>query len=94
MDITLTPGQEVFVRQAIKQGRLSCPEDAVAEALLLWEERETARAAFRASLDEASAALDRGEGLVITTPEAMEAAARETKQRLRARLAAEAQAAR
>jgi hypothetical protein len=40
MEVHLTPDQESFVRQAIA---LRCEEDAVCEALVLWEERERAR---------------------------------------------------
>jgi putative addiction module CopG family antidote len=43
MEVHLTPDQEAFVRQAIESGRLHRPEDAVEEALRLWEERERTR---------------------------------------------------
>ena len=43
MEVHLTPDQEAFVRQAIESGRLHRPEDAVEEALRLWEERERRR---------------------------------------------------
>lgn len=90
MDITLTRDQESFVRQAIKSGRLQRPEDAVAEALLLWEEREQERAQLLTSLAEAEASLDRGEGLLITN-ESMEKLADDVKQRGRQRLAEQRQ---
>jgi putative addiction module CopG family antidote len=48
MEVHLTPDQEAFVRQAIQRGRLRHEEDAVKEALALWEERERARADFLA----------------------------------------------
>ena len=92
MEITLTPDQEAFVWQAVKAGRIDRPEDAVTEALLLWEERELLRSELIASFDEAKASIARGEGRVITQ-EAMQALAEETKQRLRSRLAAEQPAA-
>ena len=44
MEVHLTPDQKAFVRQAIESGRLHREEDAVQEALSLWEERERARA--------------------------------------------------
>ena len=66
MNITLPPEQEAFIRSAIGSGRLACAEDAVSEALLMWEARETKRAAFRASLDEARDSMARGEGRKIT----------------------------
>jgi len=74
------------VRQAIESGRLHRAEDAVEEALSLWEERERERAAFRATLDEAKASIARGEGRVITE-ESMKELAEEVKQRGLARLA-------
>lgn len=88
MEVRLTPDQEAFVRQAIESGRLHRAEDAVEEALRLWEERERKRAEFMATLDEAEASLARGEGRVITQ-ESMRELAEEVKQRGRARLAAE-----
>ena len=44
MEVRLTPDQEAFVRHAIESGRFHRAEDAVEEALLLWEERERKRA--------------------------------------------------
>jgi len=82
MDITLNPDQEAFVQQAIKAGRIDRVEDAVTEALLLWEGRELLRAELIASLDEARASIARGEGRIITQ-ESMHALATEAKQRLR-----------
>ncbi len=40
MEVQLTPNQEAFIRQAIQTGRLHRKEDAVQEAISLWEERE------------------------------------------------------
>ena len=74
----------------IRAGRFQRPEDAVAEALLLWEERELQRSQFLASLDEAEASLDRGEGIPITE-ESMRALAEDVKRRGRERLAAQSQ---
>jgi Arc/MetJ-type ribon-helix-helix transcriptional regulator len=45
MEVQLTPDQWAFIRQAIESGRLSREEDAVNEALRLWEERGRARLA-------------------------------------------------
>jgi len=90
MTIELTPAQEAFIQQAVAGGRLARPEDAVAEALILWEERERHRAEFLASLDEAEASLDRGEGIPLTQ-ESMRALAEDVKRRGRERLAAERQ---
>ena len=87
MIVHLTPDQEAFVRDAIASGRLHGEEDAMREALALWERRERARAEILASVDVAEAALARGEGRVITQESARDLAA-EVKQRGRARLAA------
>ena len=50
MDVRLTPDQEAFVQQAIESGRLHSAEDAVEEALSLWEERERTRAEILGSV--------------------------------------------
>ncbi|HXM61374.1 MAG TPA: type II toxin-antitoxin system ParD family antitoxin [Terriglobales bacterium] len=55
MEVHLTPDQKAFVRQAIESGRLRRAEDAVQEALSLWEERERARAEILTAVDAAEA---------------------------------------
>ncbi len=88
MDVELTSDQKAFVRRAIESGRLHTEEDAVQEALALWEERERQRAEFLLTLDDARTSLARGEGRVITQ-ESMRRLAEEAKERGRARLLAE-----
>ncbi len=88
MDVHLTPDQKAFARRAIESGRLHSEQDAVQEALALWEERERQRAEFLLTLDDARASLARGEGRVITQ-ESMQQLAQEVKERGRARLLAE-----
>ena len=88
MEVNLTPDQEAFIRQAIETGRYSREEDAVREALSLWEERERTRAEILAAVDAAEASLARGEGRIITE-QSVRDLADEVKQRGRARLAAE-----
>ena len=88
MEVQLTPDQKAFVRQAIESGRLHREEDAVQEALSLWEERERTRAEILTAVDLADASIARGEGRVITQ-ESMRQLADEVKQRGRSRLAAE-----
>jgi putative addiction module CopG family antidote len=88
MEVNLTPDQKAFVRHAIESGRLQHEEDAVREALSLWEERERTRAEILAAVDEAETSLARGEGCTITQ-ESMRQLAENVKQRGRARLAAE-----
>lgn len=61
MQVQWTPDQQAFVRYAIESGRLRREEDAVTEALSLWEERERRRLEIRASVDRAEASLARGE---------------------------------
>jgi putative addiction module CopG family antidote len=87
MEVTLTADQQAFVEQAIQNGRLHNEEEAVREALALWEERERKRFEFLASLQAAEASIERGEGWEIT-PESMKALAEDTKKRGRERLAA------
>jgi putative addiction module CopG family antidote len=88
MEVHLTPDQKAFVRQAIESGRLHREEDAVREALSLWEERERTRAEILTAVDVAEASIARGEGRTITQ-ESMRQLADEVKQRGRNRLASE-----
>jgi putative addiction module CopG family antidote len=90
MEVHLTPDQEAFVRQALETGRFCRKEDAVQEALALWEERERKRAEFLATVDDAKKSLARGEGRIITQ-QSMQELAEEVKQRGKARLAIEQQ---
>ena len=94
MEVRLTPDQEAFIRRAIENGRFHRAEDAVEEALSLWEERERTRAEIIAAVDVAEDSLARGEGCSITTQQSMRKLASEVKQRGRARLAAERKAPR
>jgi Arc/MetJ-type ribon-helix-helix transcriptional regulator len=89
MIVHLTPDQEAFVRDAIASGRLHGEEDAMREALTLWERRERARAEILMSVNVAEAALARDEGRVITQESVRDLAA-EVKQRGRGRLVAAA----
>ena len=89
MDVQLTPDQRAFVRQAIESGRLHREEDAVKEAMLLWEERERRRLETLACVDEAEASLARGEGWRITTSEGVKQLADDIKRRGMERLSAE-----
>ncbi len=87
MEVELTADQKAFAHQAIRMGRLQREEEAVQEALSLWEARERVRAEMLASIDVAEAFLVRGEGRAITEQSLRELAG-EVKQRGRARLAA------
>ena len=88
MDVDLTPDQKAFASRAIESGRLRSEQDAVREALALWEERERQRAEFLLTLEDAKASLAHGEGRVITQ-ESMQQLAQEVKEGGRARLLAE-----
>jgi putative addiction module CopG family antidote len=88
MEVHLTPDQEAFVRQAIESGRLRRPEDAVEEALRLWEEHERTRAEILAAVDAAESSLARGEGRVIRSKQDARKLASDVNRRGRARLGA------
>jgi Arc/MetJ-type ribon-helix-helix transcriptional regulator len=88
MEVQLTSDQISFARRAVESGRLHTEEDAVQEALALWEERERGRVEFLASIDDARASVARGEGRAITQ-ESMRELAAEVRERGRARLIAE-----
>jgi putative addiction module CopG family antidote len=88
MEVDLTPDQKAFVRRAIESGRFRHEEDAVKEALSLWEERERTRAEILIAVDEAESTLAGGEGRAITH-ESMRELAEDIKRRGRARLAGE-----
>ena len=88
MNVELTPDQQAFVQKAIDSGRFNREEEAVQEAMKLWEERERRRLEIVAMVDEADASLARGEGREFTR-ETTQVLADEIKQRLRRRIAAE-----
>ena len=90
MEVIPTPEQQAFIRDAIASGRLHRPEDALQEALSLWEERERRRAEILAGVTLAEASLARGEGRHIATREEATKLADDIKRRGMARLAAEA----
>jgi Arc/MetJ-type ribon-helix-helix transcriptional regulator len=88
MEVQFTSDQRAFARRAVETGRLSREEEAVEQALALWESRERLRAEILAAVDAAEASLERGEGRVITQ-QSMRDLAKEVSRRGRARLAAE-----
>ena len=89
MEVLLTSDQKAFVRQAIETGRLRREEDAVREALSLWEERERRRLEILAYVSRADASLARGEGRTVTSHEQVTRLADDVKRRGMARRAAE-----
>lgn len=88
MEVHLTPDQQAFVRQAIESGRVRSEQEAIREALSLWEERERRRTEILVAVDAAEASLQRGEGRPITD-ESIRQLADDVKKRGRARLASE-----
>ena len=88
MEIQLSADQMAFFRMALQMGRLRREEDAVQEALRMWEERERTRAEILASVELAYESLNQDQGREITE-ESMRDLAADVKQRGRARLAAE-----
>jgi Arc/MetJ-type ribon-helix-helix transcriptional regulator len=88
MEVQPTPDQEAFIKHAIETGRFDHEEDALREALSLWEERERRRIEFLATLDDARAAIARGEGRLITR-QSMRELAEAVKDQGRIRLAAD-----
>ena len=93
MNVELTPDQRAFVQRAIESGRFTREEEAIEEALALWERRERRRLEIVAMVDEADVSLARGEGIEITE-ESMKSLAEESKLRLRRRIEAERSASR
>lgn len=89
MDVHLSPDQEAFIRQAIESGRFRHEEEAVQEAMLLWEERERRRLEILAAVDQAEASLARGEGLTIASEAELDAFATDIKRRGLERFSAE-----
>jgi Arc/MetJ-type ribon-helix-helix transcriptional regulator len=89
MELHLTPDQEAFIRHGIEAGRFHGKEDAVQEAMSLWEERERRRLEIIAAADQAEASLARGDGRRITTHEEVTHLTSDIKRRGIARLAAE-----
>jgi putative addiction module CopG family antidote len=87
MNVELTPDQRAFVQKAIDSGRFTREEEAVKEALALWERRERRRLEIIAMIDEADASVARGEGRIFTK-ETTPGLIAEHKERLRQRIAA------
>lgn len=53
MNVQLTPAQQALIEKAIESGRITREEEAIAEALALWEHRERRRLEIDAMVDEA-----------------------------------------
>jgi putative addiction module CopG family antidote len=86
MQVELTPAQSSFVDLGIQEGRYRDSDEAVRQALALWEKRERARVELLASLDLAEHSLDAGEGESYTSETLLELV-ESVKERGMARLA-------
>jgi len=88
MQVELTPEQSTFAELGILEGRFRNREEAVLQALALWEKRERARVELLASLDLAEQSFVAGEGdeySVDSLPGLVESVAVRGKTRLTAR---------
>ena len=81
MEVQLTDDQKAFARQAVESGRYRREEDALQEALSLWERQERRRAEILAAVDQAEASLARGEGRRVATEQEATQLADEIKRR-------------
>ena len=88
MQVLLTDDQKAFVRQAIESGRYRREEEALADALSLWEDRERTRVEILSAVEAAERSLGDGRGRILTE-ETMRDLATDVKSRGRARLAAD-----
>ena len=89
MEVQPTPEQEALISEAVASGRLNRPEQAVEQALLLWEERERRRLEIVSGVELSRASLSRGEGRVVTSWEESRQLAADVARRGMARRAAE-----
>lgn len=85
MEVILSDEQKASVRLGIESGRYAAEEDALRDALALWEERERRRAEINAAIDLAEASHARGEGTLIATREDARALVNRIKDRGRTR---------
>jgi putative addiction module CopG family antidote len=85
MRVELSADQEAFIRQAIKDGRVGSTEEAIQEALQLWEKHERRRGEILAAVNEAEMSLARGEGIAMNE-DSMRNLAEDVKRRGRVRL--------
>ena len=87
MNVELTTEQQAFVRQGMESGRCSKEEDALRDALTLWETPERRRAELLSAVDEAEISFARGEGRKGNAKEELTQLAEDIKRRGLARLA-------
>lgn len=89
MEVNFTPDQQALVSDAIASGRLHRPEEAIRQALSMWEERERRRLEILAEIELSKVSLARGKGRSITTREESDRLVSDVIRRGMARLAEE-----
>ena len=89
MEVELSPDQEALIRDAVASGRVARPEDAVQEALHMWEERERRRTEILGAVDRAESSVAAGKGRTIKRPDEALRLANDVKLRGTKRLARE-----
>ena len=89
MEVHLTTDQQAFVRQGVESGRYRGEEDALQEALSLWERYERRRVELLVAVDEAEASFSRGEARFVGSIAETVRLADDIKRRGLARLAAQ-----
>ncbi len=94
MEVLLTPDaeQEAFIRHAIETGRVHRVEEAMQEAMGLWQERERRRSEILDAVERAEASLKQGSGRRVTSREEALNLAEEIKRRGLTRLTADSTA--
>ena len=89
MEVQFTADQQALISDAIASGRLHRPEDALQQALLLWEDRERRRLEILAAVELSQASLARGEGRTVATREQSDQLVSDITRRGMVRLAGE-----
>jgi Arc/MetJ-type ribon-helix-helix transcriptional regulator len=89
MGVLFTEEQIDLVRRAIQNGRYQGEEDALRDALSLWEARERRRAEILAAVDQAEASGATGAGRRVATQEEASQLAADIQRRGLARLKGE-----
>lgn len=88
MEVVLTPAQENLIDDAVREGRLSGPEDAMRHAMALWERQELELRHLRAELAESDAQLESGDYIELNNEGEIHEFFEDVKRRGRAALAA------
>ena len=88
MEVVLTPTQEHLIDDAVREGRLSGRDDAMRQAMALWERQELALRQMRAEIAESIAQLESGDYIELNSDEEIHEFFEGVKQRGRAALAA------